>query len=126
MKFQEINIATARIDGLTKPPYYFEHCCFWAWGIMFSDTPTSEFYNLPFIKVGETEEEARIFCNQIKENFKQAGIYNGDKVVVLFEANGSVRAIGSIRRDSWIDVTDKFVKKTFKELNIVITSLKVY
>lgn len=84
------------------------------------------FNNIPCIKVGDTEEEGVAFCNQLKENFKQANIYDGDKVAILFGANGSVRAIGRAGQDSWIDVTDKFVKKTFKELNIVITSLKVH
>jgi len=126
MKFQEVNIATARINGLTKQPYYFDHHCYWAWSIIFSDSSTSRFYNLPVIEVGDTEEEGIVLCNQLKENFKQAHIYDGDKVAVLFEANGSVRAIGSLGEDSWIDAGDKFVKKTFEELNIIITSLKVY
>lgn len=126
MKFQEVNIATARIEGLKKAPYYFDHHCYFAWNIMFSDTSTLGFTNLPFIKVGDTEEEGVVFCNQLKENFKQANIHDGDKVAVLYEANGHVRAIGCIGQDSWIDAEDKFVKKTFEELNIVITSLKVH
>ncbi len=126
MNFQEVNIATARIEGLKKSPYYFNHQCYWSWDIIFFDTSTLTFNNLPFIKVGDTEEEGVSFCNQLKENFKQANIYDGDKVAVLFEANGDIRAISSIGQDSWIDVTDKFVNKTFKELNIVITSLKVH
>ena len=126
MKFHEVSIATARIEGLTKPPYYFEHHCYWAWKIMFSDTSTLGFRNLKFIRLGKTEEEGEFLCNQIKENFKQAHINDGDKVAILFESNGRVRAIGRIGWDLWIDVKDKFAKKTFEELNIVITSLKVY
>ena len=42
------------------------------------------------------------------------------------EDDGRVWAIGNTGEDSWIDVTDKFTKKTFAELNIVIKSLKVY
>lgn len=125
MKFQEVNIATARIEGLTTSPYDYDRNCNWEWHIFFSDAST-RFKNLVFIHVGYTEEEAVDFCNQLKENFNQANIYDGDKVAILFETNGRVRAIGSLGQDSWIDVEDKFVKKTFKELNIVITSLKVH
>ena len=126
MKFQKVNIATARIKGLKKPPYYFDHHCYYAWDIMFEDTSTLFFYNLPFIKVGNTEEEGEVFCNQLKENFNEAHIYDGDKVAVIFGDDGRVLAIGNTGEDAWIDTTDKFVKKTFAELNIVITSLKVY
>lgn len=93
---------------------------------MFEDTSTFSFRNLPFIKVGDTKEEGEIFCNQLKENFKEAHIYDGDKVAVIFGDDGCVLAIGSMGEDAWIDTTDKFVKKTFAELNIVIKSLKVY
>ena len=126
MKCQEINIATARIEGLTNPPYYFDHRCFYAWSITFSDTSTLFFNNLSFIKVGDTEEEGENFCNQLKENFKVAHIHEGDTIAVIFENDCNVIAIGSLGEDLWIDVTDKFVKKTFEELNIVITSLRVY
>lgn len=93
---------------------------------MFYDTSTLQFNNLPFIKVGDNEEEAETFCDQLKENFKQAKIHNGDKVAILFETNGFVRAIGNIGQDLWIDVDNNFLKKTFKDLGIIITSLKVY
>ncbi len=126
MNFQEVNIATAQIKGLEKPPYYSDHHCYYVWDIMFEDTSTFSFRNLPFIKVGDTKEEGEIFCNQLKENFKEAHIYDGDKVAVIFGDDGCVLAIGSMGEDAWIDTTDKFVKKTFAELNIVITSLKVY
>lgn len=126
MKFQNVNIATAQIDGLAKSPYYFEHHCYYAWDIMFRNSSTLIFYNIPFIKVGDTEEEGNIFCNQIKENFNKAHINEGDKVAIIFDDSGHVIAIGSIGKDVWIDVTDKFARKTFAELKIVPTSLKVY
>ena len=126
MKSQEVNIATARIEGLNKPPYYFEHHCYFAFDILFSDSSSLAFLNLAFIKAGDTEEGAVLFCNQIKENFKQAGIQEGDAVAILYGPDRYVRAIGRLGQDLWIDVEDKFIKKTFKELNIVITSLKVY
>lgn len=126
MKFEKLNIATARINGLTNSPYYHSHLCFYAWDITFSDTSTSLFFNLPYIKVGDTEEEGEIFCNQLKKNFEEAHIYEGDKVAIIFGENGIVKAIGRLGADLWIDTNDKFVKKTFAELNIVITSLEVY
>ena len=126
MKSKKVSIATARIKGLKKAPYYFEHTGSYVWDIMFENTSTLLFNNLPFIKVGNTEEEGEVFCKQLKENFKEAQIYDGDKVVVIFEDDGHVLAIGSTGKDLWIDVTDKFVKKTFAELNIAIESLKVY
>lgn len=126
MKFQKVQVATARIEGLNEPPYYFDHHCYWVWDIKFSDTSTLLFNNIPFIKVGDTEEEGVAFCNQLKENFKQANIYDGDKVAILFGKDHRVIAIGCIGQDSWIDVNDKFVNKTFKELNIAIMSLKVH
>ncbi len=125
MKLQEVNIATARIEGLSKPPYLFKPH-YWAWDIMFFDTSTIMFEQLPFINVGYTEEKGVIFCNQIKANFDQANIYDGDKVAILYMKNGAVRAIGKIGHDSWIDVADNFVNKTFKELDISISSLKVH
>ena len=126
MNFQKINIATARIEGLTEPPHYFDHHCYYTWNLVFKDTSTFAFNNIPFIKVGNTEEEGEFFCNQLKENFNEAHIYDGDKVAVIFGDDGRVLAIGNTGSDAWIDTTDKFVKKTFSELNIVITSLKVY
>lgn len=76
--------------------------------------------------MGDTEEEGEKCCNQLKENFKEANIFEGNEVAVIFEDDGTVIAIGNLGEDVWIDVTDHFVKKPFKDLNIVITSLKVY
>lgn len=125
MANNKINVATAQIRGLTESPYYFEHNCFYAWKIMFSN-PSTLFLNLPVIKVGNTKEEGEIFCNQLKKNFNEAHIYEGNKVAVIFEDGGCILAIGNIGEDAWIDANDKFVKKTFAELNIDIKSLKVY
>ncbi len=126
MKCQGINIATARIHGLNRPPYYFDHKCFYAWSIEFSDSSTLFFNNIPFIKVGDTKEQGEIYCNQLKSNFKNAHIYEGDKVAIIFDKDGAVLAIGHTSDDVWIDVRDNFVKKAFKDLNIVVTALKVY
>lgn len=126
MKCQEINIATARIEGLTEQPRYFDHRCYYVWSITFSKTSTLKFNHLPLIRVGETEEEGKKICNQFKENFKEAHIHEGDMVAVLFGNDNSVIAIGKLGEDLWVDATDNFVNKTFGELNIVITSLKVH
>lgn len=121
MKCKKTCFATARINGLTSSPYYFEHRCFFAWDIMFSDASITTFNHLLLIKVGDTEEEAVEFCNQLKENFKQAHIYNGEEVSIIFDKEDShVSAIGCIDdQESWIDVDDKFVKKNLKELSIL-------
>ena len=122
MKFVEIEIGTARINGLNKPPYYFEHRSYYVWDIMFSDTSTLSFNHLTNIWVGDNKEEAEIFCNQIKEKFRQANICDGNKVAVIFGKDCKVRAIGCKGKDLWIDVNDGFTQKTFKELNIVPVS----
>ena len=128
MELKNINIATARIRGLNAKPYYFRHKDFYAWDIMFEDTPTTCtcFESLPLIKVGNTKEEGEDFCNKLKKNFKDALIFDGTKVTILFEDNGRIIAIGNTIEDAWIDPTDKFSKKTFLELNIIITSLRVF
>lgn len=119
MKFQKIGIGTARINGLSKDPYYFTHKCFWAWDITFSDVSSLfEFDNLPFIKVGDTEEEAVSFCNRLKENFKTAHIKNKSKVTVLFGPDGHVCAINRAGHGLWIDVGDRFTVKPFNELSL--------
>lgn len=125
MAHREIGIATARIYELTEDPYYFEAKCYFAANIMFDETSTLMFYNLPFIYLGESLEEARKTWERVKENFKKAGIYEKKRVAIIFE-KGDVIAIGSAGRDCWIDVSDEFKVKTFKKLNIDITSLKVY
>lgn len=126
MQFEKIGIVTARIHGLNKPCYYFEAKCFWAFDIMFSGLHTLSF-NLPFIYLSEdSEEEANQTLEELKKNFSDAGISDGNLVAILVGDNGDVRAIGAMGCDMWIDVKDKFVPKTFKELDIIITSLSVH
>ena len=121
----KVCIGTARINGLTMEPYYFNEKCFWAFDIMLPAI-TGVFGNLPFICLSQDYYgEALENCNKIKKEFKDAGIHDNDKVAVLYNERGSVRAIGTIGQDCWIDVDDKFVRKTFKELNIEIDSLIV-
>lgn len=126
MEFQNVSIATARIKGLNMLPYYNEHFCFYAVDFFFEDTSTFIFSNLSVIRVGKNKEEGKCFCDLIRNRFNEANIHDGDKVAVIFGDDGRVQAIGKPGEDAWIDVTDTFAKKTFAELNIVITSLKVF
>lgn len=126
MKFQKVNIATAQIRGLEQKPYYFNQKCFWACDIKFFNTSCIFFDHIPFIKVGNTKEEANIVWEQLKDNFAKAGIREEDKVTILFEDNGHTLAIGQNAGDYWIDVGDKFAVKTFEELDITFSSLKVW
>ena len=125
MKFQNVKIATARIKGLRRSPYYSHEEGYYVWDIMFERCSTLYFNDL-FVKVGNNEEEGKTFCEQLKKNFNQAHIFDENKVAVIFGDDDCVLAIGNIGEDVWIDATDKFVRKTFAQLNINITSLKVY
>lgn len=44
----------------------------------------------------------------------------------MHDRNGNIMAIGRIGADKWVDVKDKFVCRTFKDMNVVITSLKIH
>jgi len=125
MKTQNVNIATARIKGLNEKPYYSSSFCHYVWDITFYDVSTPFLHNLAFIKAGNTEKVAKNFYNKIKGIFDKAFIFEGDKVPIICKDNGEIIAIGSMGKDIWIDVNDKFVKKTFKELNIEVATLKV-
>lgn len=114
MKTEKIGIAIARINGLKNTPYYFDAKCFWACDILFFDTSSLKFTNLPWIWLSEnSKSEAEQEYDKLKKNFSDAGIYDGDKVAVMFRENGRVIAIGSIGIDCWIDVENRFVKKNF-------------
>lgn len=127
MRAEKISIATAKITGLKSNPYYFDSKCFWAWNIMFYESSTLLFDNLPYIWLSEdSQEEAKKNCDELKEQFASAGIYEGDKVAIMFKEGGPVMAIGRIGGNDWIDVEDHFRRKTFEELNIDIISLIVH
>lgn len=126
MRIRHIHLAIVKINGLNSEPYYFSHWCFYAWNIMFSDAPVFALDNMSYIKVGDTPDEAEKFCNKIKSNFSKAMINDGDSVAVIFGNDGCARAIGKLSKDLWIDVTDNFSVKTFKELNVNISSLTVH
>ena len=127
MQFRRIVIATAEIKGLNKGPYYFNHHCFWAWSLMF-ENPSSllAFRNLPVIYLAYDEKEANEVCRQFKNAFKKANIREGDEVALICNTKGDILAIGRTNSDSWVDVyQDRFKVKTFKELKLNISSLKV-
>lgn len=126
MRFKEVGISTARIKGLKEEPYWFEHHCFWAWGINFEEASYLGFLNLSTIYLDEEEEKAEDVCNKFKMAFKEAWIHDGDRVAVMHDRNGNIMAIGRIGADKWVDVKDKFVCRTFKDMNVVITSLKIH
>lgn len=126
MKFKEVGISTARIKGLKEEPYWFEHHCFWAWGINFEETSYLGVLNLSNIYLAEEQDKAKEACDKFKMAFKEAWIHDGDRVAVMHDKNGTVIAIGRIGADKWVDVKDKFVCKTFKDLNIIITALKIH
>ena len=121
-----INIGTAIITGLTKPFYYFEHRCWYAWDIMFKDPSTLMFNNLPYIKLGESEEQAKFKHAQILRNFKEAHIHEGESVAVIFRNDGFVVAIGKLGQNVWIDCLDNFCPKPFRGLYHRVSGLSVY
>lgn len=127
MQFRRIVIATAEIKGLDKEPYYFNHHCYWAWSIMF-ENPSSllAFRNLPVIYLACEEKEANEVCKQFKKAFEKANIREGDTVALICNTKGDILAIGRSYSDIWVDVyQDRFTVKTFKELKLNISSLKV-
>ena len=127
MKFVEICIARAKITGLNKKPFYFEHRVDWRLNIMFEETSTLLFHNLAFIPMEYSEEEANKTYEKLVSKFKMAEIYNNDEVAVIFNnKDGEVLAIGAHGKDQWIDVKDNFKFKKFSNLNIIPTMLKVY
>ena len=121
-----VSIATARINGLNKSPYYFKQGEFYAVDITFTDSSTLLFDNMPYIKVGKTREEANNFWSKMKKNFSDAHILDKNRVAIICDKYFQIVAIGNTGEDVWIDVTDQFKAKSFAELNIEITSLKVY
>ena len=126
MEFRKVNMATARIRGLKKGPYYFEHHCYYAWDIKFDDASTLWVNHISFIPMGDSMEEAEREYKRVVGIFGRARIQEKDKVALLFADPGNVLAIGKIGDDVWIDVRDHFTRKPFKDLIIVIKSLMVY
>lgn len=100
-------IGKARIRGLNKSPFCFKHRCCYAWDITFD--ASHKLYFKPVVKIimGKTLKEAKQTYKQAKKLFKAAHIHNNDEVVVLFDQNGDIRAIGSDGQNCYIDVVRK-------------------
>ncbi|MBO5141679.1 MAG: hypothetical protein J6C46_01545 [Clostridia bacterium] len=123
-----INIAFATID-LEYEPFMFRHIN--ALGHYFCEftfeyASTKKFNNPLNIKLGETEAKAVATQQQILMNFSEANIFLGDEVAIIFNDEGNILALGKMEEDVWLDVNDDFKKKSFVELNVDITSLKIF
>lgn len=126
MKLPEIGIVTATIKGLNEDPYYFDAKCFWSWNIILENPSDLFVHNLPYIYLHEdSEKEAIKACKKLKANFKKAGIFDGNHVAIITKGCYP-KAIARLGGDSWIDVENKFVVKTFKELDLQFDNLKVF
>ena len=125
---EAIYITTSRIYGIDAEPEYLEAQCVYLWHITFSNSscPAYLFRHTCLYKTGNEEEESHVFCRQLKASFREAGIFEGDRVVVIFNEEGRVIAVGRRGEDKYVDVSDMFFVKTFKELNLSIPSLMVY
>ena len=121
-----INMAFARIEDERAMPLYLTDLCCYIWEITFEYVSTKKFNNPLNIKVGDTEAKAIAARHQIVLNFSEANIHWGDKVAIIFNEEGNILALGKMEEDVWLDVTQDFKKKSFAELNIDITSLKIY
>ena len=122
-----LGIAKARISGIDNEPTYFDHRCFWKIDIIFKKTSTLLFNHLNNIYMGDNFKEAKKYFENFKNNLKSVGIENGTHLEILFDKdNGRVIAFKNIFSDLWIDTSDKFKAKTFKDLNLSIDSLHIH
>ena len=121
-----MNIGTARITGLTKPFYYVEHRRCYAWDIMFKDTSTLMFNNIPYIKLDESEGQAKFKHAQILRNFENGNIHEGERVAVIFRDDGFVVAIGKLGQNVWIDCFDNFRLCPFGALHLKVNGLIIH
>ena len=115
MEKNTIGITIATIKGLNDKVYYFDHKCYWAWDIKFTDYPLFTFDNLCWLYMGDTQDEARKTRRKFKKVFDNNYISDGSRVAVIYDDDGVI-AIGRSNHDCWIDVRDKFKIKTFKQL----------
>lgn len=124
MEKNTIGIACATIKRLNNHPHYFDHKCFWTWDILFENQPLLTFDRLYSAYMGDTEDEANKAYDTFLERFNEIGIYNNNKVAVIYDNDGII-AIGRSCKDAWIHIRDKFTVKTFKELGLSFESLVV-
>lgn len=126
MTKKTIGITSATITGLKKDVHYFDAKCFWAWDICFEKHPLFTFDNLTFLYMGKTKVEAIETHKNIKSAFDVLNINDKDRVAVIYDAaDCHVIAIGKNYHDSWIDVTDHYKIKSFKQLNLEFDNLVV-
>lgn len=84
------------------------------------------FRNLPVIYLSLDKAKANEICRKFKKAFEKANIHEGDTVVLICNTRREILAIGCLNSDSWVEVyQDRFKVKTFKELKLNISSLKV-
>lgn len=124
MAKNSIGITSATIKGLNDKVYYFDAKCFWAWDITFKDYPLFTFNNMCWLYMGESQQEASKARRKIKKIFDDNGIYDGNRVAIIYDNDGVV-AIGKSHHDCWIHVRDKYKVKTFKELNLAFDEFVV-
>lgn len=126
MSFLKVGITTARIN-LSLRPTLDSLDSDWIWEIYFFQDINRGFTFSRVLSQNKNSSTAALReHNRIKSVFEDAGIRDTDKVILLFdEGSHTLRAIGVPGQNIWVDV-DGFVKKTFTELNIFISSLKVY
>lgn len=115
MKNKSIGITTATILGLKNKPYYIAEKCFWSWDIRFKDYPLFTFCHNMFIYMGETWQEANETKRKIMAIFNKVKISEGSRVSVIYHGS-DVIAIGRPFHDCWVDLTDGYKIKKFKEL----------
>lgn len=123
----KINIGTARINNFLDALFWSDRHEAHLSRIIFYDVPVLNIPKEYCFPVGKTTLKDAISNYEfILSNIRQANIHDGDKVIVIFDEEGNILALGKINEDVWLDVTDQFKAKSFAELNIEITSLKVY
>ena len=130
MESKRVNIATAKVNygwvhffGSTKNYYSM-------W--LETDDSRDFLYNgldyiaLEPIREKSVPEEKLGDILERKNRLFEANLRPGTEVVVLFEDDGQVIAISKKGDKKWMDVRDKFTSKTFGELGIDATSLRVF
>lgn len=100
--------------------YYFNHRCYYAFDITFSDTSSLSFGNIIAICADKDDEkEAKKYLHDLKRRLKTDGIRSGERVEILVDENSKdVVAIKSTESSNWIDVRNKFVERKFSDFNV--------
>lgn len=126
---KQYNICTATALLYISPVYWNESSTSYCFDITFQNLSYFLLENLHSNLEGLSQDEAANFYEEVKTYFKTGGIWSGTPVSILF-SDGQILAIGAHGKDVWYDVRDGVspvaTKKSFSELGIDITSLKVY